>query len=1108
MTVFMNKLLTAVVLLTLAFSSLAVNAQQNDPPPASGLLLQQGGALYDSGQYKKAAGFYTQIGRNDTNYVRGLYGASLCYSADSQFNKSLETIKLALSIDMEPEKRPELLTHYGLALDDLGQTDKAIEVFDSAILKYPAYSLLYLNKGTVLIRKKQYADAEAVFKQLLLIDPYSYSSHFKLGVCALNQGKLVQAYLSFVAYLLLSPEGRYHTNCISLLNSISNNKDEIQHYVNNRQEEPQDNYKELEQILQSKIALDKNYKSLIQLDDPISRQIQVLFEKIQYQESDKEFWMQYYVPYFKSVFTSGQFETFIYHCFSTVNLPVIQDFLKKNKKERTAMTDAAETYFNGIRETRELNYTRRNSDEGLRWSFYNGSLSGYGKTLKKGDKETGPWEYYYSAGNIKGKGSYNEQGGKEGPWTYFYYDGKIKGKELHGNGKQEGEETYYFNNGQVASHSFYKNGNAEGESRTYYWVGTPRAITHYHEGKEEGMKLSFYSNGDTSLLENYAGGTQEGETRSWAVNGTLDGIASYHNGKLDGNYKKFYPNGQVSSEGKYKAGKLEGEWKSYYPGGQLKTDQFYANDKAEGEYKEYAENGSLTGTYTARNGKINGEARYMDDDGKVYSIYQYSGDILQKARFLDKDGKVISESERKDKRLDLDQYHADGTLHLKAHYDEKGDITGEETFYFASGKLHETDEYEAGREQGPSIAYFEDGAKRSETQYADGQKDGYYRSYFVHGQLQEQGWYSQDNLSGDWVVYNDQGALTDSASYINGDLNGYKTSFMPNGRKEYELRYHLGWLIEYTQYDTMGKELKRIPLPSGTGKVQLIYPNGQPYMESEYKGSKLTGRNVLHYFDGKTMISSNYVRGELDGDYITFYYSGVVNAKGQYRHGEKTGSWNYYYPNGQLHTKEEYVYGKLTGKQFFYFEDGKIASEANFKDDDKEGIGKEYAPDGTLLYQMRYQDGTPVGYRYAGKDSLVPEIPLPMKGGKIKAYFSNGKAAAEFEYLDGFFNGQRKLYFPNGQLWRMVTYYNGVQEGPDLVYYPNGKLRKESNFSHDNLNGVYKEYNEKGMIREEWNYYDGSPHGTVKLYNEGGQLKETDLYYYGTLLSVKNESIH
>src|SRR5262249_40087175 len=160
---------------------------------------------------------------------------------------------------------------------------------------------------------------------------------------------------------------------INWMNDIARNLDTVQALVSRRNEEPAESYQLLERIVQSGIALDKSYVPQLKLDDPISRQIQVIFEKMGYQDKDNDFWMQFYIPWFKSVYTSHRFEVFINRMFLGINIPVIQDYVKRHKKELDELTSDLVTYMNKIITTRELNYVSRQSDS-LVWSRSNGQL--------------------------------------------------------------------------------------------------------------------------------------------------------------------------------------------------------------------------------------------------------------------------------------------------------------------------------------------------------------------------------------------------------------------------------------------------------------------------------------------------------------------------------------------------------------------------------------------------------------------------------------------------------------------------------------------------------------------------------------------------------------
>jgi tetratricopeptide (TPR) repeat protein len=228
-------------------------------------------------------------------------------------------------------------------------------------IKFPANSLMYFNKGIIYLRKDQPEQAEPWFQKTLIIDPYMYSAHYHLGLSAVLQGKIVPAYISYMSYLLFSPKGKFASNAINTLQQISVGTDEIVKLKNGRKSYPNANYQGVEDVLFSKIALNKSYISLTQIDDPISRQIQAVIEKLEYTENDSDFWTQYYIPFFKKAYTDKKFDLLIHHMFSNVDIPAIKTYEEKNKKQIDAFTSEAGTYFDVIRATRELMWKRRDT---------------------------------------------------------------------------------------------------------------------------------------------------------------------------------------------------------------------------------------------------------------------------------------------------------------------------------------------------------------------------------------------------------------------------------------------------------------------------------------------------------------------------------------------------------------------------------------------------------------------------------------------------------------------------------------------------------------------------------------------------------------------------
>ncbi|HZZ76224.1 MAG TPA: tetratricopeptide repeat protein, partial [Puia sp.] len=688
------------------------------------------------------------------------------------------------------ELQPSIYDTYATLLDQNGETEKSLALFDEAIKKYPSFSKLYFNKGVVLYNKERYEEAESVFKQALLINPYQYSAHFYLGHCAIHQGKIVPAFLSFAGYLLVNPGGKYEKQCVNILASLANARDEILEYKNKRTSDGDENYSLTEDILLSKIALEKQYKLAVSLDDPIFRQIQVVCEKLEYKKDDPDFWMQYYVPFFKKLFGENQFEPFIYWSFENVNLKEIQDYNKKNKKLVERFVAETAIYFDEIRSTRVLPYTKR-AEQKMIYLYTNNVLKGYGEITSDKQNLAGPWKILFSAGNLKAQGQFVDSK-KQGEWTFYYFSGKIKAKENYQNDKQEGKQFYYSEQGLLTNDQTYANGQKNGIETDYYTNGNVSSVAGYRNDKMDGEYKEYFEGGQLKTIAHYANGRLSGSFANYYENGQKENSGQYENGALEGSYNDFHENGQKGSEGVFKNGLNDGEWKYFYDNGKLKSKSIYVNGKQEGIEEEYYEEGPLSDTYTYKKGQLNGEAVSYDKDKKVTSRFQFSNNILESAVYFDKAGKQISSSERKNKQLDLSIFLPDGTKVSHRPFNENGKVNGIETNYYSTGKPSRITEYKDGEKNGRYTEYYLNGGKKSDLRMEGGKQEGYVVNYYTNGKIQAEGWMHEGQAIGYWNYYDDSGNITDRDYFLDGVVHGYKTEYYPNGKISYEKKFYKG----------------------------------------------------------------------------------------------------------------------------------------------------------------------------------------------------------------------------------------------------------------------------------------------------------------------------
>lgn len=1079
--------------LFLCFSSKA----QTTLPLNSGEVITKATKLHDEGKYKEAIQLYKQIPRNDTNYVLALYETALSQMLDSNYNEALKTCKAGLD-QTDDEYELSFMLVKGSVLDDQGFSERALHVYDSALLKYPNSQSLSLNKAICLLRQEKLDEAESLLQALLIQNPYYASAHYKLAQCALLKGKPIQAALSFFAYLLNAPQGIHANAAIQFLSKISNASDDVKKYVDSRASSPSNNFMLLEQIVFSKIALDKNYKVITAFDDPIIRQLQVIMEKLEYNSEDDDFWMQFYVPSFKKLFNNKLFEPSVFYAFSNVNIEKIQQYVKKNKKNINAAIQAYTEDLNRIRNTRELNFSKRQSASIL-YHYDNGVFFGKGRT--DNDKMTGNWEFYHTNGNLKAIGAYTN-GKKDGKWTYYYKNGRLSGYEQWKDGEQNGEDLTYNKQGILVTKSNFAAGKLNGEKHNYFGVGHLFSIETYKAGVEEGRYLQYFASGRKKTEALLLNDKLHGLYTTFYENGQAQLTATYDNGKLTGTYKSYYKNGRPDFTGTYVNGELEGEAKSYHPNGKLMRQSFYQKGMLEGEDIEYNDEGTVIAKVPYKNGKAEGLGQYFDDDGKLYSTFLFENDKLKAAKYFDKAGKEISSSIRQNKRIELNNYNPDGFKTSTAVYNDKGQKDNDYLLYYSSGAVKEKSTYINGELNGMLSGYYPNGLKEYEVIYKNGKKHGLYKSYYINGKPKEEGWYSDDKLNGDWINFNIKGEIETRSTYLNNDLTGVREFYFANGKLDYEEVFRTGWMQAILQYDTAGKLISSSKIVNGSGKYKGLFSSGKTQYEGEYVQGELHGPFTNYFYNGSPQIVKNYNHGFLDGEYVEYHYGGKLAAKGKYKLGQKEGAWKYYLADGSLYKEETYNDEGLQGKVPYYFTNGKVEREIEYKNGKKHGTLRRFAEDGQLSYILYFKDNLITGYTFPDKKSqLMPVISLPGGKGKINTFYSNGNKSAEMEYSDGEMIGVYRLYHPNGKVYYESNELYGITNGRISEYYLNGNLKSEYNYYYDSLDGPYKEYYENGKLKEEGFYYNGYPHKHKMLYDINGKLVEKREYYCGILLN-------
>jgi antitoxin component YwqK of YwqJK toxin-antitoxin module len=1079
-----------------------VSAQNTPELVSSGALIGQGTKLNDDGKYKEAIELYSKVSRSDTNYSSALHELAYSCYLDSQFDASIKYAKEGLKLF--PEKADDWYSQLANTYDALNKHEEAISYYDSSIKLNPYSSLAWFNKGIAFFNLDSLEKAEVCFQKAILINPYHPSSHYYLGVVCYRQGMIPQAILSFTMNLIINPQGRYMSNSVNFLNSLSRVTDEVNTNASKAVQTTDDDFSLQQEIILSKAALDPKYKLRTDVEDPITRQLQVLFEKTQYNAGDKGFWMQYYVPFYTQVYKNGEFNTLVNYIFSGLDIKSVKSYNQKNKKDIDALTTEAGKYLDDIRRTEAITYTDRTADN-YKYYFGDDGLSGIGKWRNDGKDNIlfGPWEFYYDDGQLRSKGNLDDNSNKTGEWMFYHGNGNLKEKTTYVNDQAEGNSTGWFDNGNISEQDVYKQGKLNGEIKTYFFNAMPKTIEHYTDDQKNEEMKAYTFDGFLNYVANYKNDEEEGLATLYYKNGKTKEIKNYSAGKLNGAYKHYSEKGFLDMEGSYSNDKPAGQWKEYYDSNVIKAEYAYSDGGMDGIYKSYFENGKLSETISYSNGKMDGKEEDFDEDGIKYGEATYEKGRLRELVFFDKTGKVINSSTTRKGAADLTFFDADGNKTSEGYYNKDGYADGKSTYYFKSGKIKSELTYKSGARDGIRTLHYLDGTISEKLNFTDDKEDGLLTAYYPNGKLKYAGNYVAGDKQGEHQKFNAFGTPTSTAYFLNDELDGYVVYYSANGKKENEEKYRTGWLVKMTQFDSTGKIISESSFPGGNGELVYKHFNGNIMMRVSYRNYLMHGKYESFYFDGTPSYIRYYTHGLEDSSIKKYFYNGKPEYEGNYSLGKKEGVWKYYFDGGQLSYTENYSDDELNGTKLVFNEDGTKDKEINYKDDMMEGACKIYGIKNELAVQLNFHKGELVSYTYEGKDgNLVAPVPVKNGTALVTAYYKNGNKSVEINYEENVENGVRKIYFSNGQIYVDDQRTYDDENGPKKTYYPDGKTEKEENFYYGNMHGIQKAYYSNASVKSEENWYDGEQNGISKYYDESGKLKETRVYYYGTLLSV------
>ncbi len=357
------------------------------------------------------------------------------------------------------------------------------------------------------------------------------------------------------------------------------------------------------------------------------------------------------------------------------------------------------------------------------------------------------------------------------------------------------------------------------------------------------------------------------------------------------------------------------------------------------------------------------------------------------------------------------------------------------------------------------------------------------------------------------------------ASFVYAQKQEYKTFYFSDGAKSSE-----GTLVD-------GK-------PEGYWKT--YFQSGLLKSEGNRENHLLTGEWKFYNKYGDLYRLINYERDKKNGLTYTFNDSCQLIKSEPFLDDVLDGKVTDYYPtNDSLVWKTTpYVQGILDGRALEYARDGRIITIANYNHGfiknkekvnrknllGKQGVWKEFYPDGKLKVESRYKNDVLNGYvkKYDKKGILIEAIlyvngVIHQEPGDLfdltvrKEYYDDGTVKTEGTY-DG--QGQKQglhtSYDPSGKIESAVVYSNdvvfesgdlnekGERKGSWEFYYPDGKIRAKGKYKAGKKIGNWDYFFENGRVEQKGRYNkEGKAHGDWVWFYEDGQILREESFWRG-----------
>lgn len=137
---------------------------------------KEGIKLMDEGKLDESIKFLEEAEKLDAEKFNYPYEKAYAYYLKKDYEKSIKILETVME---HKNVMPELFQLMGNSYDILEKPEKAFEMYDAGLKKFPNSGMLYLEKGNVYWNKKDYEKALPFYEKGIEVNPMFASNYFR-----------------------------------------------------------------------------------------------------------------------------------------------------------------------------------------------------------------------------------------------------------------------------------------------------------------------------------------------------------------------------------------------------------------------------------------------------------------------------------------------------------------------------------------------------------------------------------------------------------------------------------------------------------------------------------------------------------------------------------------------------------------------------------------------------------------------------------------------------------------------------------------------------------------------------------------------------------------